>query len=327
MSRISAQHVLPLVCLLVTTGCAAAPGTPDTVSIATWNAEWMIEPATFEALAATCTPREVRVTGETRSIPCDLIGRTQWEETDLVRLRDFVASLPIDVVALQEVDGVATAAVLFPGWSACFTRRKHVQNVGIVAKPGIPMRCNEDYSALGLPENTVRWGVDVSLFPDTPQETRLLGVHLKSGCNRDSLASEREACTVLQRQVPVLEAWIDARAGAGERFAVLGDFNRRFDLETGEGRDDQGRTVSMWPELDDAEPAGADLTHFDTGPGPEPCRRGDPIRQAIDFIVIGESLLPSVVTGSYRMWTYPRDDARWPDHCLRSLTLNLGSTP
>lgn len=319
--------MLALLSLLAGTGCAAAPETPEQISIATWNAEWMIEPATFEALAATCTPREIRVTGETRSIPCDLIGRTQWSEADLERLQAFVGTLPVDVVALQEVDGAATAARLFPGWQACFTGREHVQNVGIVAKPGIPMRCNQDYRALGLAENTVRWGVDVSLFPDTPREIRLLGVHLKSGCNRDSLVSEREACSVLQRQVPLLEAWIDARAEAGERFAVLGDFNRRFDLETDAARDAQDRIVSMWPELDDADPAGADLSHFDSGPGPEPCRTGDPVRQAIDFIVVGAALLPAVVSDSYRMWTYPRDDTRWPDHCLRSLTLDSGSMP
>lgn len=327
MLRAPLLWVLPLIGLLVGSGCAAEPGTPSAVSIATWNAEWMIEPDTFATLAGTCTPREVRVTGETRSIPCDLVGRTQWSEADLERLRAFVASLPIDVVALQEVDGPATAARLFPGWSACFTRRDHVQNVGIAARPGIPMRCNEDYRALGLAENSVRWGVDATLFPETPQALRLLGVHLKSGCNRDALTSDREACAVLQRQVPVLEAWIDARAAAGERFAVLGDFNRRFDLETGPARDAEGRTLALWPELDDANPAGADLTHFDAGPGPEPCRTGDPVRQAIDFIVVGAALLPSVRADSYRMWTYPRDAARWPDHCLRSLILDTWSMP
>jgi len=327
VSRTGTWYLLPLLSLLLGSGCAAAPITPQAISIATWNAEWMIEPATFAGLAASCTPREVRVTGETRSIPCDLVGRTQWSEQDLERLRLFVATLPIDVVALQEVDGAETAAKLFPGWSACFTKRRHVQNVGIVARPGVPMRCNEDYRALGLAENTVRWGVDVTLHPDTPQALRLLGVHLKSGCNRDSLTSEREACGVLQRQVPVLEAWIDARAAAGERFAVLGDFNRRFDLETGPARDSEGRTLAIWPELDDADPAGADLIHFDSGPGPEPCRSGDPVRQAIDFIVVGAALRSSVMADSYRMWTYPRDAARWPDHCLRSLTFEFRSTP
>ena len=327
MRRGCGRFVLALLGSLASSGCGAAPGIPQTIAIATWNAEWMIEPATFEALAATCTPREVRVTGETRSIPCDLVGRTPWSDADLERLAGFVTSLPVDVVALQEVDGAATAARLFPGWSACFTRREHVQNVGIVARPGIPIRCNQDYRALGLEENTVRWGVDASLFPDTPESIRLLGVHLKSGCNRDSLASGREACAILQRQVPALEAWIDARAAAGERYVVLGDFNRRFDLEPGEARDGAGRTIAMWPELDDADPADADLAHFDTGPGAEACRAGDPIREAIDYIVVGRILLSAVAADSQRMWTYPRDDARWPDHCLRSLTLNLGSTP
>ena len=46
-----------------------------------------------------------------------------------------------------------------------------------------------------------------------------------AGNSRD----RNEACPVLFQQVPVLERWIDSRAAEGVRFAVLGDFNRRFD--------------------------------------------------------------------------------------------------
>ena len=51
--------------------------------------------------------------------------------------------------------------------------------------------------------------------PGTPRETRLLAVHLKASCNLDPLTAKRDDCRLLQRQVPILENWIDQRAAAG----------------------------------------------------------------------------------------------------------------
>ena len=131
------------------------------------------------------------------------------------RLREFAAKLPADVIALQEIDGVDAARTIFPDHEFCFTKRRHVQNVGFAIRRGLKFRCNRDYQALGLPENDVRWGADLTIEPGTPRETRLLAVHLKASCNRDPLTSDRPDCRTLQRQVPVLEDWIDRRARAG----------------------------------------------------------------------------------------------------------------
>ena len=192
----------------------ALPAAPR-LTLATWNLEWMMTPATFDALASACSKPEHRARGDERSIPCDLVPKARWSEDDLRRIRDFAATLSADVIALQEIDGLQVAKKLFLDREFCFTKRRHVQNVGFAIRRGIPFRCNRDYRALGLPENDVRWGADVTIEPGTPREIRLLAVHLKASCNRDPLTADRPDCRTLQRQVPVLEDWIDRRARCG----------------------------------------------------------------------------------------------------------------
>lgn len=306
-------------------GVAAAPGPARRLRLATWNLEWLMLPATFDRLARNCTPKGLRVRGPRRSIPCDLVPDKRWDDAALARLAGYARGLDYDVVALQETDGAGAAARVFPGYGFCFTGRRHVQNNGFAIRAGIPFRCNADYRPLGLTDDTVRWGADVTLHPGTPRELRLLSVHLKSGCQRDPLTTPSEACEILARQVPALERWIDARAREGVPFAVLGDFNRRFDGEFAPSRDEAGRIVAMWPEIDDGVPPGADLTDPGAGTGAAACRAGERSRMPIDHVVLGATLAAALVSGSFRHERYPRDAAaRWPDHCPVGVTLDLG---
>jgi endonuclease/exonuclease/phosphatase family metal-dependent hydrolase len=303
------------------TACAA-PAVPAArpLTVATWNMEWMMRPGVFDSLAGACFGRGARAGGSERAIPCDLAPRGRWSEADLARIRDFAKSLPVDVFALQEIDGEDVARTLFPDRAFCFTKRRAVQNVGFAIRKGLSFRCNPDYEALGLPENDVRWGADLTLEPGTPRAVRLLAVHLKASCNRDALTADRPDCRTLRRQVPVLEDWIDARAKAGEAFGVVGDFNRRFDREPAAARDGQGRLVAMWPEIDDGVPAGADLTDPGAKHGPVGCANGHGERTPIDYLILGERLAGRLVRDSFRAWTYPAG-GRWPDHCVISIEL------
>jgi len=312
--------VTRLVAACIAISVAAAASADDGLTLATWNLEWMITPATFDALAPSCVGPERRVSGDERSIPCDLAPKGRWSEDDLARLRAFAATLPAGVIALQEIDGREAAARIFPEHEYCFTKRRHVQNVGFAIRRNIPFRCNRDYRALGLPDNQVRWGADVTIFPGTPNEIRLLAVHLKSACHRDPLNGSRPDCRVLQRQVPVLEDWIDRRAKAGDAFGVLGDFNRRFDRERKEARDPNGAIVAMWPELNDGEPAGAELMNPGVQHGAIGCGNGHSPRMPIDHLILGGRLAGRLVAGSYRVWEYP-EGGRWPDHCVISIEL------
>jgi endonuclease/exonuclease/phosphatase family metal-dependent hydrolase len=292
----------------------------ERLTLATWNLEWMMRPEVFDSLMPTCFGSGTRAGGNARAIPCDLAPKGRWSEADLERIRAFAAGMPADVIALQEIDGRDAAEALFPGYSFCFTRRRGVQNVGFAIRPGIKYRCNRDYQALGLPDNDVRWGSDVTIEPGTPREFRLLAVHLKSACNRDPLTEARDDCRILQRQVPVLEEWIDRRALAGDAFGVVGDFNRRFDRELEAARDAKGAIVALWPELDDGEPDGANLVNPGVDHGAIGCGNGHGERMPIDYLILGERLARRLVPGSYRVRQYP-EGGRWPDHCIISIEL------
>jgi len=124
--------------------------------------------------------------------------------------------------------------------------------------------------------------------------------------------------------VPVLERWIDARARERAHFAVLGDFNRRFDREYAPARDEAGRIVAMWPEIDDGNPPGADLTEPGAEIGPTACRPGERTRPRIDHIVLGQALTAALVPDSFRHEQFPLPSVgRWPDHCPVGVTLDL----
>jgi endonuclease/exonuclease/phosphatase family metal-dependent hydrolase len=299
---------------------AACASGAERTTLATWNLEWLMTPATFDALASSCIGSGRRAGGEDRAIPCNLVPSARWSDEELERLRAFAATLDLDVVALQEVDGREAAERIFPDHGFCFTKRRHVQNVGFAIRRGIPFRCNRDLRELGLPEDDVRWGADVTIFPGSERAMRLLAVHLKSACNRDPLTSGRPDCRTLQRQVPVLEEWIDGRARAGEAFAVIGDFNRRFDRERVAARDGSGATVALWPEIDDGEPEGADLLDPGIEHGAVGCGNGHGARMPIDYLILGSRLAARLAPGSYRVRDYPAG-GRWPDHCLISIEL------
>jgi endonuclease/exonuclease/phosphatase family protein len=299
---------------------AHAAFSAERLTLATWNLEWMMTPEVFDGLAAHCFAPDRRAGGNERAIPCDLVKRGRWSEDDLERIRRFAAKLPADVIALQETDGAEVARKIFPDRAFCFTQRRHVQNVGLAIRPGLRFRCNRDFRALGLPGNDVRWGADVTIEPGTPREFRLLVVHLKSACHRDPLTSSRPDCRTLQRQVPELEDWIDARARAGESFGVVGDFNRRFDREREASRDAEDRIVALWPEIDDGDPPGADLVNPGAEHGAFGCGNGHGERMPIDYLILGERLARRLVPGSYRAWDYPAG-SRWPDHCVISIDL------
>jgi endonuclease/exonuclease/phosphatase family metal-dependent hydrolase len=156
----------------------------------------------------------------------------------------------------------------------------------------------------------VRRGVELRLFPNTPQELRLLSVHLKSGCARDSLDSARQSCGELARQVPVLEHWIDAQASEHKPFAVLGDFNR--DLQ----REPSG--ASFWDEIDDASPPEADLVNTAEGQAFQNCMTSQTFSGFIDYIILGRRMAQGLVKGSFGRELFPPKDAqrrRLSDHC------------
>jgi endonuclease/exonuclease/phosphatase family metal-dependent hydrolase len=266
-------------------------------------------PETLRALEPACIPAGTERTGARRAIPCDVAHDLNRTRQGLRALRRYARELDADVIALQEVDGPEAARQLFTDHDFCFSGRVSVQNNGFAIRRGLPHACGPDVSDLSL-QGDVRRGVELRLFPGTAREMRLLSVHLKSGCARDPLDAERQNCVALNRQVGVLEQWIDQQALERRPFGVLGDFNR--DLR----REPPGR--SLWGEIDDADPPDSDLVNTAAGQEFQNCKQSQTFSGYIDYIVLGRRMARGLIPDSFGRALYrPRDAVRrkLSDHC------------
>jgi endonuclease/exonuclease/phosphatase family metal-dependent hydrolase len=288
---------------------SAAEAGREELKLASWNLEWFMKPETLRALTPACTPADAPRDGARRAIPCDVAHELARSHEDITALRRHARRLDADVISLQEVDGADAARLIFPDYEFCFSGRVAVQNNGFAVRRGLPFACGSDLTALSLNDD-VRRGVELRLFPGTARELRLLSVHLKSGCARDSLAASRPACGELARQVPELERWIDTQANEHKPFAVLGDFNR--DLR----REPPG--LSLWGEIDDHDPPEADLVNTAEGQTFQNCMPSQTFSGYIDYIVLGRRMARGLVPGSFGRALYrPKDAVRrkLSDHC------------
>ena len=304
-------------CLAFCSAANGSPVTPAELKIATWNLEWFMAPETLRALTPACTARDAQRDGARRAVPCDVAHELGRSGEDITALRKHARFLNADIVSLQEVDGAAAARLVFPDYEFCFSGRVAVQNNGFAIRRGLPFSCDPDIPELSLGDD-VRRGVQIRMFPGTPQELTLLSVHLKSGCARDPLDSTKPSCVELSRQLPALEHWIDAQAAGHKAFAVLGDFNR--DLL----REPAG--VSMWGSIDDADPPEADLVNTADGQTFENCMPSQTFTGFIDYIVLGRRMARGLVGSSFGHAIYRLRDAqrrKLSDHCPVSIRLKV----
>jgi endonuclease/exonuclease/phosphatase family metal-dependent hydrolase len=270
----------------------AAPG----LTLATWNIAWLMEPAERSRLGARCTAQQPR--SHDRALPCTPGRKPPPERTsdDLDALartaQRLRTSLAVDLVGLQEVDGPEAARQVFrEGWVLdCFTRRAHPQKVGFAIRAGLPHRCNGDLTALDVDGGT-RAGADISLWPGTPHEVRVLAVHLKSGCFTGKLDRGFAPCARLRQQAPVVEAWIDQRVREGVAFAIVGDFNRHLDKDARHpAGSDEAAPLNLMQAWSDDNPKGADLLRGTEGQRYVGCDTEDHHSQYIDDILIDRRL-------------------------------------
>src|SRR5919106_4694584 len=164
------------------------------------------------------------------------------------------------------------------------------ENTGFAFKRGLTIVRQPDFEALDIRgDGGLRYGTRIDLTHNG-QTLQLMSVHLKSGCFDNATTSS--ACATLLAQVPVLEGWIDEAAQGPRPFIVLGDFNHRFNVPN-----DQ-----VWADLDDGEPANADLTTL-TQDMPI-SRRDNTFPEFIDHLVVDRRVLPWVDRSSFRHITY-----------------------
>jgi endonuclease/exonuclease/phosphatase family metal-dependent hydrolase len=276
-----------LVFVTATQPCAAD------IKVTTWNMNWLTQRSRQEA-----------------SLPADVHVRAA---EDFKRLAGYVTKLGADVVAFQEVDGDAAARLVFdPAIYAIVTIDEPVvQRVGVAVRKTLRFKINPDLSGLDAEPAAsfrLRYGLDVTLFGPGSDVLRILVVHLKTGCQTDSLAvSHRAQCALLARQVPALSGWIAAREQEGIPFMVLGDFNRVFD-----------QPEELGSAMDKAAPLLRATKGFEN-----PCWNGAPF---IDHIFLGGAARAWLVPDSLRVQVFHEIGERWKDklsdHCPVSIKLH-----
>ena len=168
-------------------------------------------------------------------------------DSDYTKLKDFTESLQADIVSLQEVENVAAVSRVFPesDWtiilserpsSSAYTCRGNSQKstqqrVAIAIRKGIVFQDLGSYKELALDRNGLRYGVVIRLI-GSKDTIDVMGIHLKSGCFvNDYSLSDRIACEVLEKQVPILDAWIENHIQEKRKFIILGDFNHRLTVK------------------------------------------------------------------------------------------------
>lgn len=285
-----------LLALLLT--CLALQAHAEELKLATWNLQWLTaRPAGDPALPPDVHPRH---------------------PGDIALLRHYAERLDADVIAFQEVDGPAIAALVFPPdrYALHLTRDPVVQRTGFAIHRKLGFTANPDLVGLALDpdgRHRLRSGADITVRANGTL-LRLLSLHLKSGCRQDPLTrSTRPQCDTLRAQLPHLQGWIAERARELAPFVILGDFNRLMDQR------DQ-----FLAGLQRAAP----LTRATEGAS-NPCWGGAPF---IDHILAGGAARGWMQMESLRVLIYrdhpqrengPDWKARLSDHCPVSVRFLL----
>jgi len=274
---------------------SAHPAQAAPIKLATWNLNWF----------------------STRTIPDPSLppDAPRRQPADIAALRVYADRLGADIIAFEEVDGVTSAAALFPParYSLIAIRQDVLQQVGLAVRHPIRVTQNPDLAALDVEpdaaQHRLRHGLDATLTFPGGATLRILATHLKTGCQTAPLAPpESPACMLLAAQIPPVAAWIAARAAEGIPFALAGDFNR--DMDQSEAMSAAFRAV-------------APLTRVTAGAS-DPCWSGGAF---IDHIFLGGAARAWLEPGSLRVMVFrSTDDAdrdRLSDHCPVSIRLDI----
>ena len=269
----------------------------------------------------------------------------------------------IRVLAFQEVKSKETVEAVLGKFArrfdVCMAAHDAFQTLGfawdksLTSKPGA---CTtNDELAIKDPANDpkafrrVRPGLALELTINGAPVT-IMNVHLKANC-ANAISTDRypgrlvndafPACEVFNRQVPILEDWLEAVATKTPRFILLGDFNRLIDEEQtlniakdqvrGDGSDPAGTnkkdangkvsTKYLWPEIADGVPVALHQVPLSTKEG------GCTGFTGLDHAVISDALrkLNTGIIASRKVAVRAggADSMEVSDHCPRILQLKF----
>jgi hypothetical protein len=280
------------------------------------------------------------------------------------------SELNSDIFALQEVSDEAAVRRIFSplDWDVYTTKADIPQNIAFAVRKNadlkiVSIRQIDELAQKDDSGHHVRPGLELTVARENKRLT-ILNVHLKASCRaqllndpkRPGYADDKrweeiqQGCKVMRKQVPVLEAWVEAQTRARARYMIVGDWNRdlkrdlSFPVRLTEGENakspitDSTRIGSMLKEISDNEPPGAWLAvvfpnitaRLKTMKAPDQ-KRADPVcHLSIDHFALSDSLVKSmgvdkislVAEGAdYGPEAYGVTKARPSDHCPVTLSL------
>jgi len=223
-------------------------------------------------------------------------GEVPRAAEDYERLRQYADRLAVDVIALQEIDGVEAARRIFPPdtYNVACSASGGTMRVCFAYKKALTATTEEVPSIAGGDGGRPGFVLNLQVAGRT---LRILDVHLATGCAAGNWSRNQDPCNSLRAQVSALEEWIDARASAGEAFIVAGDFSRRLDAQD-----------ALWRAIDDGDPEGADLTRVNEGLQSQCWRGRRPTFTSA--VVLGADAAPWMVADTFEEMDFDRQDAR-----------------
>lgn len=286
----------------------------ETLTIASWNLEWLGTPQSGPACPAD-PPVDARC-------------------KDMGALQATMRALDADVIAFQEVKSAAAAAAVFgEDYVVYFSDRTFrnpqrtddsEQRTGFA----IAKRLVEAGRVMDLPDRIMRRSTYTRLGAETAVKMadgrwlHLLSVHLKSGCSDGLFTGASDACEDLRTETLTLADWIDEREMAGAPYLALGDFNRRFDEEAATRPPEE----RMATALSDGYHEGTALYRLPTGRAATcwPQQK----TYFLDYMIYGEALAGRIDAESFVELRYPVSADRRhqvSDHCPISVRLTAPS--
>jgi endonuclease/exonuclease/phosphatase (EEP) superfamily protein YafD len=186
------------------TGCATSPPLPRTVTLGTFNIEW---------LGDGIDPEE-----KPRS------------EEDYIAIAQLIAQSGADIIAVQEIENDSALGRLLrylPGWRGMLGRGGHRQNVGVLYRSTVACTPIGDYYPLAVNPERNRAGFIVECRAGN-FDWLMMVVHLKSSSRYDSTGELRRIALEQRRQqTTILAAWVDSvlQIGREQDILIVGDFN------------------------------------------------------------------------------------------------------
>jgi exonuclease III len=275
-----------------------------------------------------------------------------------------------DIFALQEVSDANAVASIFPTseWTIVASKADISQNIAFAIKKSAAIKVisHRQIDELAQVDDTghrVRPGLELTIDTEGKRLV-MLNVHLKASCrgqpisapNRPGYANNKRwreiqmGCEVMRKQVPELEAWVEAQTLKKAYYMILGDWNRDFKrdlsmparLETDESPKlaltPATKVGSLIKEISDNEPEGAWLAiaqlkikaRNKSVSAPDQKRKEKVCHVGIDNFAVSDSLMRALSLDRQSLKAYGEDygddayavDKAMPsDHC--PITLNL----